>query len=81
MILQVHTEKELIGLVESLKKEVGQLRTQNKEAAKRIDILEYNTDKNPEIKIKQPLTLNESDVSNLINKHVTLVYVNKLYGR
>ena len=30
MILQVHTEKELIGLVESLKKEVEQLRTQNK---------------------------------------------------
>ena len=30
MILQVHTEKELIGLVESLKKEIEQLRTQNK---------------------------------------------------
>ena len=81
MILQVHTEKELIGLVESLKKEIDQLRMQNKEAVNRIDQLESKTDKNLKVKIKQPTTLNESDVSNLINKHVTLVYVNKLYGR
>ena len=30
MILQVHTEKELIEMVASLKKEIKQLRTQNK---------------------------------------------------
>ena len=30
MILQVHTEKELIDMVESLKKEIKQLRIQNK---------------------------------------------------
>ena len=81
MILQVHTEKELIGLVATLKKEVDQLRTQNKDAANRIDSLESNADKNPEFKIKQPLALNESDVLKLINKHVTLMFVNKLYGR
>ena len=45
MILQVHTEKELIGLVESLKKEVEQLRVQINHLAKQpcalndIDIL------------------------------------------
>jgi hypothetical protein len=60
MILQVHTEKELIGLVESLKKEVEQLRIQNK----------------PDIK-----TLSSHDVSELITKHVTIDFVNKLYKK
>ena len=60
MILQVHTEKELIGLVESLKKEIEQLRIQNK----------------PDIK-----TLSSNDVSELIKKHVTIEFVNKLYKK
>tara|TARA_R110000782_G_scaffold263989_1_gene356968 strand:- start:505 stop:696 length:192 start_codon:yes stop_codon:yes gene_type:complete len=34
MILQVHTEKELIELVDSLKKEVNQLRSQSNQSIK-----------------------------------------------
>jgi hypothetical protein len=53
MILQVHTEKELIGLVESLKKEIEQLRTHNKSVTKELESMQLQIDKKPSVKIKE----------------------------
>ena len=53
MILQVHTEKELVGLVESLKKEIEQLRTHNKTVTKSLESMQLQIDKKPNVKIKE----------------------------
>tara|TARA_R110000822_G_scaffold197912_1_gene336054 strand:- start:37 stop:297 length:261 start_codon:yes stop_codon:yes gene_type:complete len=86
MILQVHTEKELIDMVESLKKEVDQLRTQNKELIKRFDELQPSINQNPSVQIKEASSnlkagATSNDVIELIKKHVTILYINKLYGK
>ena len=61
MILQVHTEKELIGLVESLKKEIEQLRDHNKSVTKKLKSMQLQIDKNPDVQIKE--TVIKADVS------------------
>ena len=53
MILQVHTEKELIGLVESLKKEIEQLRANNKTVTKDLKSMQLQIDKKPSVQIKE----------------------------
>jgi hypothetical protein len=113
MILQVHTEKELIEMVVSLKKELDELRGYNKNLFKRLNALEV---KKPEVQVIKELTTHEirldgatskkeiedikksileikpiinnlttgvtsDDVLKLINKHVILSYINKLYGK
>lgn len=60
MILQVKTEKELIQMVDSLKKEIEQLRAQSKPVAK---------------------TLDDNEVLEIIKKHVTIDFINKLYKK
>ena len=56
MILQVHTEKELIEMVESLKKELDELRGYNKNLFKRLNALEI---KKPEVQVIKELTTHE----------------------
>ena len=86
MILQVHTEKELIEMVATLKKEVEQLRTQNKEFIKRFDELQPSINQNPIVQAKETVSnlkagATSNDVIELIKKHVTILYINKLYGK
>ena len=61
MILQVHTEKELIRMVESLKKEIEQLRAHNKTVTKDLKSMQLQIDKNPDVQIKE--TVIKADVS------------------
>ena len=86
MILQVHTEKELIEMVATLKKEIEQLRIQNKEFIKRFDALQPSINQNPSVKTKETASnlkagATSNDVIELIKKHVTILYINKLYGK
>ena len=55
MILQVHTEKELIGLIETLKKELEQLRTHNKTVTKELKSMQLQIDKKPSVQIKETI--------------------------
>jgi hypothetical protein len=80
MILQIHTEKELIDMVGALKKEIGILRDQNNSYLKKLDLMQLPVDKKP---IVQHVYngIGEAEVLELIKKHVTMVYVNKLYNK
>ena len=53
MILQVHTEKELIDMVYSLKKELEQFRTQNKSTIKKLEAMQAEINKKPNVQIKE----------------------------
>ena len=55
MILQIHTEKELIEMVGSLKKEVGILRTQNSSSLKKIELMQLEIDKKPNVEVKETI--------------------------
>ncbi len=94
MILQIHTEKELIEIVGALKKEVGILRTQNSNSLKKLELMQLEIDKKPSVQIKETVTresppiinnitkgVSDNDVLELINKHVTMIYINKLYKK
>jgi hypothetical protein len=94
MILQIHTEKELIDMVGALKKEIGILRDQNNSYLKKLDLMQADIDKKPSVQIKETITrelppvinnitngVTSNDVLDLINKHVTITYVNKLYKK
>jgi hypothetical protein len=94
MILQIHTEKELIDMVGALKKEIGILRDQNNSYLKKLDLMQADIDKKPSVQIKETITrelppvinnitngVSSNDVLELINKHVTITYVNKLYKK
>jgi hypothetical protein len=94
MILQIHTEKELIDMVGALKKEIGMLRDQNNSHLKKLDLMQADIDKKPSVQIKETITrelppvinnitngVTSNDVLDLINKHVTITYVNKLYKK
>ena len=94
MILQIHTEKELIEIVGALKKEVGILRTQNSNSLKKLELMQLEIDKKPSVQIKETVTresppvinnitkgVSDNDVLELINKHVTMNYINKLYKK
>lgn len=62
MIMQIKTEKELIEMVHALKKEIAQLKEQNK--------------------LSVPVeAVTSDDVLELITKHVTMGFVNKLYKK
>jgi hypothetical protein len=91
--MQIHTEKELIEIVGALKKEVGILRTQNSNSLKKLELMQLEIDKKPTV-IKETVTrelppvinnitqgINSDDVLELINKHVTMNYINKLYKK
>ena len=114
MIMQIHTEKELIEIVGALKKEVDKLAAINKLNAKQFKLMQAEIDKKPKI-IKELTThevktvdsarkkqiedlkksissiepvinnitqgINSDDVLELINKHVTTNYINKLYKK
>ncbi len=94
MIMQIHTEKELIDMVGALKKEVGILRTQNSSSLKKLELMQLEIDKKPSVQIKETVTresppvinnitkgVSDNDVLELINKHVTMNYINKLYKK
>ena len=94
MIMQIHTEKELIDMVGALKKEVGTLRTQNSSSLKKLELMQLEIDKKPSVQIKETVTresppvinnitkgVSDNDVLELINKHVTMNYINKLYKK
>ena len=94
MIMQIHTEKELIDMVGALKKEVSILRTQNSSSLKKIELMQLEIDKKPRVQIKETVTrelppvinnitkgVSDNDVLELINKHVTMNYINKLYKK
>ena len=59
MILQVHTEKELINTLESLKKELEQLRAHNKTVTKELESMRVQIDKKPIVQIVKELTTHE----------------------
>lgn len=127
IVLQIHTEKELIEMVNSLKKEIEQLRDSNKEITKKLKLMQVDIDKKPNVTIKEtvikqvekptilettliktdsalmpsikklagrvkaleeikpivniaPKCISSNDVLELINKHVTMNHINKLYG-
>ena len=81
MILQVKTEKELIATIDNLSSEV--LRLQNsikaisKSMADRIDAIEAIK---PAV-IKPVKPVEDKDILKLIESHVTINYVNKLYKK
>ena len=92
--MQIHTEKELIEMVGALKKEVGILRTQNSSSLKKLELMQLEIDKKPSVQIKETVTresppvinnitkgVSDNDVLELINKHVTMNYINKLYKK
>ena len=94
MIMQIHTEKELIDMVGALKKEVSILRIQNSSSLKKIELMQLEIDKKPRVQIKETVTrelppvinnitkgVSDNDVLELINKHVTMNYINKLYKK
>jgi hypothetical protein len=53
MILQVHTEKELIGLVESLKEEIRKLGIKNELSMEVLKIMQSEIDKKPNVEIRE----------------------------
>ena len=70
MILQVHTEKELIVLIESLKKELEQLRAHNKTVTKKLKSMQLQIDKKPIVQIKETVI---KEISKPIIKQSTIV--------
>ena len=56
MILQVHTEKELIALVESLKEEVKKLRIKSELSTEALKVMQSEIDKKPNIEIRETVT-------------------------
>ena len=129
MIMQIHTEKELIEMVGTLKKEVSILRTQNSSSLKKIELMQLEIDKKPNVEVKETVIqidpsvlptlkkisdrlktledkkpgkqiikevtikevkpvvnnvttgLDDNQVLELLNKHVTMNYINKLYKK
>ena len=81
-------------MVGTLKKEVSILRTQNSSSLKKIELMQLEIDKKPSVQIKETVTresppvinnitkgVSDNDVLELINKHVTMNYINKLYKK
>ena len=79
MILQIKTEKELILMVQSFKKEIDDLKLQVKTLSKK-------TETKPDVSIT-PLvkgtseSLTSNDVLSIIDSRVTMLYINKLYKK
>jgi hypothetical protein len=71
MILQVHTEKELVDMVHSLKKELEQFRTQNKSTIKKLESMQVEINKKPNVQIKETVIKEiekQTSVENVIVK-------------
>ena len=143
MIMQIKTEKELIEMVQALKKEIDKLTASNKLNAKRFKLIQAEIDKKPNVEVKETVIkeiekptviketviqtdksvlptlkklsdrlktledkkpekqiikevtikevkpvinnvttgLDDNQVLELINKHVTMAYINKLYKK
>ena len=143
MIMQIKTEKELIEMVQALKKEIDKLTASNKLNAKRFKLMQAEIDKKPNVEVKETVIkeiekptviketviqtdksvlptlkklsdrlrtledkkpekqiikevtikevkpvinnvttgLDDNQVLELINKHVTMAYINKLYKK
>jgi hypothetical protein len=143
MIMQIKTEKELIEMVQALKKEIDKLTASNKLNAKRFKLIQAEIDKKPNVEVKETVIkeiekptviketviqtdpsvlptlkklsdrlktledkkpekqiikevtikevkpvinnvttgLDDNQVLELINKHVTMNYINKLYKK
>jgi hypothetical protein len=70
MILQVHTEKELIDMIHSLKKELEQFRTQNKSTIKKLQSMQAEINKKPNVQIKETVI---KEIEKPTVKEVTLI--------
>lgn len=143
MIMQIKTEKELIQMVQALKKEIDKLTASNKLNAKRFKLMQAEIDKKPNVEVKETVIkeiekptviketviqtdpsvlptlkklsdrlktledkkpekqiikevtikevkpvinnvttgLDDNQVLELLNKHVTMAYINKLYKK
>ena len=143
MIMQIKTEKELIEMVQALKKEIDKLTTTNKTNAKKFKLMQAEIDKKPNVEVKETVIkevekptvvketviqtdssvlptlkklsdrlktledkkpekqiiketiikevkpivnnvttgLDDNQVLELLNKHVTMAYINKLYKK
>ena len=143
MIMQIKTEKELIEMVQALKKEIDKLTASNKLNAKRFKLMQAEIDKKPNVEVKETVIkeiekptviketviqtdksvlptlkklsdrlktledkkpekqiikevtikevkpvinnvttgLDDNQVLELLNKHVTMAYINKLYKK
>ena len=143
MIMQIKTEKELIEMVQALKKEIDKLTAANKLNAKRFKLIQAEIDKKPNVEVKETVIkeiekptviketviqtdksvlptlkklsdrlktledkkpekqiikevtikevkpvinnvttgLDDNQVLELLNKHVTMAYINKLYKK
>lgn len=55
VVLQVHTEKELVVIINNLKKEIEQLRDSDKEMTKKLTLMQVEIDKKPNVTIKETL--------------------------
>ena len=53
MIMQIKTEKELIEMVQALKKEIDKLTATNKTNAKKFKLMQAEIDKKPNVEIKE----------------------------
>ena len=80
MILQIKTERELIDSVNRINAELIKCQDQNKALVKRIKFMQEQIDKKPAA-IKSVRVLSGDDVAEIINKHVTIHYVSKLYKK
>jgi hypothetical protein len=129
MIMQIKTEKELIEMVQALKKDIDKLTAANKLNAKRFKLMQAEIDKKPNVEVKETVIqtdpsvlptlkkisdrlktledkkpekqiikevtikevkpvvnnvttgLDDNQVLELLNKHVTMAYINKLYKK
>ena len=143
MIMQIKTEKELIEMVQALKKEIDKLTAANKSNAKKLKLMQVEIDKKPDVQVKETVIkeiekptvvkesviqtdpsvlptlkkisdrlktledkkpekqiikevtikevkpvvnnvttgLDDNQVLELLNKHVTMAYINKLYKK
>ena len=55
MILQVHTEKELIKMISDMKKTITNYQCQNKALTKRLDLMQSAIDKKPDTIVKETI--------------------------
>ena len=81
MILQVHTEKELIKMIGDMQKTITNYQGQNKALAKRLDAMQNPVQIIKETAQSSKPGIVESDILSLIYKHVTMHYINKLYKK
>jgi len=70
MIMQIKTEKELIEMVQALKKEIDKLTATNKSNAKRFKLMQAEIDKKPEKQIIKEVTIKEVEKPTVVKETV-----------